>query len=197
MVASYDTVSSLSTSRAQKIEPDLQFESKAPRIHSKSKDLCRRRTVCKIDKRTGVLALTRSLFYEDVEMTKSTQDVADAELAVLKVLWKERSATVRHIAETLYETASKSQHSTVQKLLDRLKAKGFVARDKTIWPHVFRPAVQESELIDRRLQQTADKFCGGSMQPLLTHLLRGRKLSKEDRSSLRGLLNEYDAEAAE
>ena len=125
-------------------------------------------------------------------MTKSTQDVADAELAVLKVLWKEKSSTVRNIAETLYGTSAKSQHSTVQKLLDRLKAKGFVARDATVWPHLFRPAVQESELIDRRLQQTADRYCGGSMQPLLTHLLRGRKLSQEDRESLRGLLDELE-----
>lgn len=137
-------------------------------------------------------AVRRLPSFEDVEMKKSTQDVADAELAVLKVLWKEKSSTVRNIAETLYGTSAKSQHSTVQKLLDRLKAKGFVARDATVWPHVFRAAVQESELIDRRLQQTADRYCGGSMQPLLTHLLRGRKLSQEDRDSLRGLLDEID-----
>jgi predicted transcriptional regulator len=124
-------------------------------------------------------------------MSKATpQDVTDAELAVLKVLWKAKTATVRVIAEELYKDKAKSQHSTVQKLLDRLKAKGFVARDKTVWPHVFRPAIQQDELIDRRLQNTADKFCGGSMQPLLTHLLRGRKLSKTERASLRKLLDD-------
>ena len=125
-------------------------------------------------------------------MSKSTQDVTDTELSVLQVLWDESSSTVRNIAEKLYGSSAKSQHSTVQKLLDRLKTKGFVARDRTVWPHVFRPAVQEGELIDRRLQQTADKYCGGSMQPLLTHLLRGRKLSGEDRKSLRNLLDELD-----
>ena len=83
-----------------------------------------------------------------------------------------------------------ANNGAVQKLLDRLKLKGFVARDRTVWPHVFRSAIQQDELIDRRLQSTADKYCGGSMQPLLTHLLRGRKLSKEDRASLRDLLYE-------
>lgn len=125
-------------------------------------------------------------------MAKTTKDVTDTELAVLQVLWSEQTATVRRIAETLYGEAAKSQHATVQKLLDRLKTKGFVARDRTVWPHVFRPAIQQGELIDRRLQNTADKFCGGSMQPLLTHLLRGRKLSKDDRSSLRNLLDELE-----
>lgn len=127
-------------------------------------------------------------------MAKTTKDVTDTELSILQVLWKEKSATVRFIAEQMYGETAKSQHATVQKLLDRLKTKGFVARDRTVWPHIFRPAIQQEELIDRRLQSTADKFCGGSMQPLLTHLLRGRKLSKEDRSSLRNLLDELDEE---
>ena len=125
-------------------------------------------------------------------MSKTTQDVTETELSVLKVLWAEKTATVRRIAESMYGEAAKPQHATVQKLLDRLKAKGFVARDRTVWPHVFRPAIQQEELIDRRLQQTADKFCGGSMQPLLTHLLRGRKLSQADRSSLRKMLDELE-----
>ena len=129
-------------------------------------------------------------------MEKPAQDVTDAELAVLEVLWKERTATVRRIAETLYGESAKSQHATVQKLLDRLKSKGFVARDRTVWPHVFRPAIQQDELINRRLQSTADRFCGGSMQPLLTHLLRGRRLTKKDRSSLRELLDQLDEENA-
>lgn len=127
-------------------------------------------------------------------MEKAIQDVTDTELAVLQVLWNERATTVRRIAEKLYGDSAKSQHATVQKLLDRLKSKGFVARDSTVWPHLFRPAIQQGELIDRRLQQTADRFCGGSMQPLLTHLLRGRKLSKESRDSLRKLLDELDHE---
>lgn len=128
-------------------------------------------------------------------MSKNKHDVTDTELQVLHVLWKEKTATVRYIAEQLYGEAAKSQHATVQKLLDRLKAKGFVARDRTVWPHVFRPAVEQSELIDRRLQHTADRFCDGAMQPLLTHLLRGRKLSKDDRSSLRRLLDELDGDS--
>ena len=128
-------------------------------------------------------------------MAKTNQDVTDTELSVLQVLWREKTATVRYIAEQLYGEAAKSQHATVQKLLDRLKVKGFVARDRTVWPHVFRPAILQEELIDRRLQNTADKFCGGSIQPLLTHLLRGRKLSQSDRSSLRNLLDELDGKS--
>jgi len=117
------------------------------------------------------------------------QDVTAAELSVLEILWKEKTATVRVIAKEIYPDSAKSQHATVQKLLDRLKAKGFVAQDRTVWPRVFRPAIQQEELISRQLQSTADKFCGGAMQPLLTNLLRGGNLSAEERKSLRDLLD--------
>lgn len=127
-------------------------------------------------------------------MKKNSQDVTDTELSILQVLWKEKTATVRFIAEQLYGDSAKSQHATVQKLLDRLKTKGFVARDRTVWPHVFRAAVQSDELLDRRLQVTADKFFGGSIQPLLTHLLSGRTFSDEERSTLRKLLDESGEE---
>ena len=120
--------------------------------------------------------------------------VTQAELAILRILWRGGAAPIRELADELYPGGGASAHATVQKLLDRLKTKGFVARDRTVWPHVFRPAIQQGELIDRRLQSTADKFCEGSMQPLLTHLLRGRKLSKKDRQSLRELLDELDEE---
>ena len=74
-------------------------------------------------------------------MARPAQDVTDAELAVLEVLWRQGTVTVRQITEQLYPETEGSQHATVQKLLDRLKTKGFVTRDRSVWPHVFSSAV--------------------------------------------------------
>ena len=60
-------------------------------------------------------------------MVRPAQDVTDAELAVLEVIWQEEPVTARRIQEVLYPDAKDSQHGTIQKLLDRLKAKKFVA----------------------------------------------------------------------
>jgi predicted transcriptional regulator len=54
--------------------------------------------------------------------------------------------------------------------------------------------VERGELIGRQLQQTADKLCDGSLQPLLTHLVRSAKLSVHDRQSLRSLLEDLTQE---
>lgn len=127
-------------------------------------------------------------------MARPSQDVTDAELSILQVLWDRGSATVRELAEELYESYSASQHATVQKLLERLEAKQCVQRNREGWPHVFEAIVARSDLINRRLQQTADKLCEGSMQPLLTHLVKAGRLSAEQRESLRSLLDELERE---
>ena len=125
-------------------------------------------------------------------MVRPSQGVTDAELAILQVLWERGSATVRELGETLYGKSSASNHATVQKLLERLEGKNCVARDRGTWPHTFRAAIEREELIGRHLQQTADKLCDGSLQPLLTHLVTAGSLSAEDRRSLRELLDELN-----
>lgn len=125
-------------------------------------------------------------------MPRSPQDVTDAELAVMESLWDRGGATVRELAEQLYGGSSPSQHATVQKLLERLEGKQCVRRDREAWPHQFAPAVQRQDLIGRHLQQTADRLCEGSIQPLLMHLVKACRLSANDRRSLRDLLDQLE-----
>ena len=125
-------------------------------------------------------------------MARPAQDVTDAELAVLEVLWQEGTVTVRKITDRLYSNSQGSQHATVQKLLDRLKSKNFVIRDRSVWPHVFRAVVVREELIGRRLRKTAEKLCGGCLNSLLIHLIRDTGPSKSERDLLRELLDELD-----
>ena len=58
--------------------------------------------------------------------------LANAELSIMKLLWQGDRLTARHIREELYPYATKTQHGTVQKLLQRLEEKGFISRDEEI-----------------------------------------------------------------
>ncbi len=58
-----------------------------------------------------------------------TSTLANAELGIMELLWKEKSLTARQIREELYPDAKTAQHGTVQRLLQRLEEKGFVQRD--------------------------------------------------------------------
>jgi predicted transcriptional regulator len=117
-------------------------------------------------------------------------DVTNAELAVLQTLWEHGACTIRQIADILYPGGKAAQYGTVQKLLERLEDKECVTRDRAPWPHVFSAAVDRGALIGWRLRETAEKLCGGSMTPLLLHLLETEQLSDTDRLELRSFLEQ-------
>lgn len=125
-------------------------------------------------------------------MARTPQDVTDAELAVLQVLWDQGPTTIRHLTDYLYPGGGTAQYGTVQKLLERLADKHFVARRRSGPAHVFTAAIARDELIGRRLQDMAEKLCGGSLTPLLTHLVRAQRLSEREREELRHLIDELD-----
>jgi predicted transcriptional regulator len=127
-------------------------------------------------------------------MARPPQTVTDSELSILQVLWDRGQATVRDLSGQLYGRSAASQQATVQKLLERLEGKGCVRRDRGTWPHTFHPSIDRQDLIGRQLQQTADKLCDGSLQPLLTLLVKAGRLSAGDRKSLRGLLDQLTQE---
>lgn len=123
-------------------------------------------------------------------MTDRKIRIADAELAILEVLWEQAGATIRQITAKLYPGGTVSEYATVQKLLGRLEAKGCVSRDASGFAHVFRASMDRPELIGRRLEEVAEKLCDGSLVPLLMHLTRAANLSRDQRDALRQLLDE-------
>jgi predicted transcriptional regulator len=117
-------------------------------------------------------------------------DVTDAELAVLQALWGRGTATIRQLTDALYPGGGPAQYGTVQKLLERLEAKGCVRRDRRPWPHAFRPAIDRETLIGWRLRATAEQLCGGSLAPLLLHLLKAEQFSTQERKELHSFLDQ-------
>jgi BlaI family transcriptional regulator, penicillinase repressor len=128
-------------------------------------------------------------------MARTPQDITDAELAVLQVLWDEGPCSIRRLTAVLYPEGRPAHYATVQKLLERLEAKDCVRRDRASAVHSFAAAIDRDALIGRRLQSVAEKLCGGSWTPLLTHLVQNQKLSATDRQALRNLIEELDQAA--
>jgi len=142
-------------------------------------------------------------------MAREKQDITDAEMAIMQVLWRRAEAacgpaaggiagaSTRQIADEIYgERAGVVQYATVQKQLERLEAKGFVRRDRSLFVHLFSPAVDRDALVGRRVDAAVDKLCGGSLAPVISHLLRAPKLTDEERRKLRALIDSDESEGA-
>ncbi len=126
-------------------------------------------------------------------MGRSIGDVTDAELMVLQELWELGATSVRQLVERLYPAGGPSAAPTVQKLLERLEAKGYVARDRSGHVQTFRATVDRGDLIKRRLRGLAEALCGGSLSSLLTHLVQDEGLDANQRKALRKLVDEWDS----
>ncbi|MEE2826362.1 MAG: BlaI/MecI/CopY family transcriptional regulator [Planctomycetota bacterium] len=120
----------------------------------------------------------------------SVERLTNAETAVMDLLWEHERLTARQICEQLYSDSKKSQHGTVQRLLQNLEEKGFVHRDRSLGVQLFSAQIGREAYGGQVLESLANSLTGGSIAPLLTHLLDEKKLGKAEIRRLRKLLEE-------
>ncbi len=117
--------------------------------------------------------------------------LANAELAVMQLLWDHEQLTARETREQLYPDETPSNHGTVQKLLQRLEQKGYVARDRSQFVHLFRAEISRRQYASQQLESLAHKLTDGSLVPFITHLMEARKISAKERREIRKLLDRH------
>jgi predicted transcriptional regulator len=125
-------------------------------------------------------------------MSRALPHVTDAELAVLQLLWERGPAAVRQIADVLYPGGGASEYATAHRLLERLEAKGYVRRQKSEGVYLFRAARDREAVLGQQLETLVERMCGGSLQPLLSTLIKTKRLTADE---LRGLLDMVEKES--
>jgi BlaI family transcriptional regulator, penicillinase repressor len=109
----------------------------------------------------------------------SQKRLSRLELRIMEALWKQGSASVREIQQSLPEKG-RPAHNTVQTMLTRLEAKQVVRRAKKISnAHIYEPVITrdatQSLLVDDLLA-----FFGGRAAPLMSHLIESGQLTLQD-----------------
>jgi BlaI family transcriptional regulator, penicillinase repressor len=122
--------------------------------------------------------------------------ISETEQAVLKVLWDMERGTVREVLDALIDQGHSWAYTTVQTLLTRLMAKGYVAADRSGPAHVYRAAVSRGELLQQRLSDLADTYCEGTTSPLMLALVEGGELTPQEIAQFRDMLDKLEAESS-
>ncbi|MHC4809211.1 MAG: BlaI/MecI/CopY family transcriptional regulator [Planctomycetota bacterium] len=117
------------------------------------------------------------------------ESLANAELAVMELLWEADRLTARQIRDELYPGASRSANGTVQRLLQRLETKGFVERDRELPVHLFTALISREVYAGSQLKSLAEQLTGGSLAPAITHLIDANQLSRAEIKRLRRILD--------
>ena len=115
--------------------------------------------------------------------------LANAELSIMQLLWDHGSLTARQIQDKLYGESDRSQHGTVQRLLQRLEDKELVEREKVGASNAFSACISREQYAGSQLESLVDRLTGGSIAPLLSHLIGQKRLSRAELRRLREILD--------
>jgi predicted transcriptional regulator len=94
----------------------------------------------------------------------------------------------------LIEEGHEIAYTTLQTMLNRLEAKGVVARDSSDRAHRYRPLLKEPATVTVAIKRLADRFFGGSVEKLTTHLVE-KGLTPKQIERVRAMIDERRKEA--
>jgi predicted transcriptional regulator len=124
---------------------------------------------------------------------KQTPRPTDAELEILKVLWRRGASTVREVFESLNETR-RTGYTTVLKLMQIMAEKGLVIRDESERAHRYEAAVPEEETQRQMVGDLLRRVFDGSAKRLVVQALSSEAASPEELDEIRRMLDELESE---
>ena len=118
------------------------------------------------------------------------QQVSDAELEIMKIVWGNPSETTLfpYIMESLAAKGRPCQKNTLIVLLSRLTNKGFLSARKVGRRNEYRALVSEAEYQTAQTKKFLHKIYEGSAKGLVSNLIMGDLLADEEYEELKKLL---------
>jgi predicted transcriptional regulator len=116
---------------------------------------------------------------------KSTSLPTDAELVLLRFLWRNGPSTVREVKDGV---GSAVGYTTVLKLLQIMLAKGLVARDERGVAHTYTAREPQERTEKRMVSRLMNQLFDGSPSRLILRALSAEKASKEEVEEIRAML---------
>lgn len=124
-------------------------------------------------------------------MAKSEERPTDAELEILRILWSNGPSTVRYVHEIICKTREVG-YTGILKLMQNMADKGLVARDATTRSHVYSPALREEKTQRRLVKELLNSVFGGSADKLVLQALSAKKVTSQELSEIRRILDELE-----
>jgi predicted transcriptional regulator len=113
------------------------------------------------------------------------------ELAIMKVVWRLEKATVRDVYEAL-RARREIAYTTVMTMMKILEEKGFLKKTRIDRAYEYRPAKPRHQVVGAMVRDFLDRVFDGAAAPLLVHLAKDSRLSREDKELMRRLIKEME-----
>lgn len=113
-----------------------------------------------------------------------SKKIADSELEVMRILWREGRPLSYSEIRTELEQTTDWKKSTIQTLVVRLRDKGVISAEEN-YVTLYSPNISEEEHIKAEGQNFIDKLFGGSAKNLVAALCRNGQLGENDVDELK------------
>ena len=125
----------------------------------------------------------------------TTASLTPQELAIMKVVWRLGTATVRDVHDVLRrEHRDDLAYTTVLTMMRILEQKGMLSKsqDAASRGHRYTPARTQRQMMRVLVREFVDRVFDGAADSLVAHLVADRKLSARDRAEIRKLIDKED-----
>jgi predicted transcriptional regulator len=124
-------------------------------------------------------------------MPRRLPSLGAQELAIMKVVWRLKDASVRDVYETLRDRRPVA-YTTVMTMMTTLEAKGYLKRALDGRAFRYRAAIPERRVVTAMVKEFVERVFDGASGPLLAHLVSTHDLSDGEREELRRLIDEAE-----
>ena len=115
----------------------------------------------------------------------------DREIAILRILWDRGPSTVKHVNEVMNRDRA-TGYTTTLKLMQIMAEKGLVVRDDSVFQHVYKPAISEEKAQKQLVGNLLERAFSGSAEKLVMRALSAKKVSPEELTRIRKMLDEIE-----
>lgn len=125
-------------------------------------------------------------------MSKKHQ-LAELQLAIMQVLWRQREATVAEVRKAL-EPGRRLAHTTVGTMLAKMEEKGHVKHRSVGNANVYRAAIRQDQVSQSMIADLTERLFGGDVKQMVCHLLDDDELTEDDLAELRRMIRRREKE---
>jgi len=115
----------------------------------------------------------------------------EAELGILRVLWRRGPSTVREIWEQI-NPEQKTGYTTILKIMQIMHEKGLLERDEAQRSHVYQARLTEEQTQRQVVGHLLERVFSGSAPKLVMQALAVKKATPDELAQIRKLLDELE-----
>ena len=120
-------------------------------------------------------------------------EISNAELVVLNLLWQRGTLTSAQVVEALQQTdAGKDWHEkTIKTLLSRLVKKQAIGFEKQGRGYCYFPLLEQESYQRQACHSFIERLFSGRLAPLVAGFAKDKSLTAEDAAELQKLLDDW------